>query len=121
MSIKRWGAARDHNERAIVDALLKAGALVYRLDEPCDLLVGFGGATWLLEVKVPGGKLTPKQERFMSEWSKAGGSCVVVRTVTEALQAIGASDLDVEIGPRRPAAQFPAWPSCGPTNGEGAD
>ncbi len=121
MSLNRWAKNRDVNESAIIEALRKAGAIVHSLDRPCDLLVGYGGATWLLEVKRPGGKLTPGQERFMADWTGVGGPAVVVRTVTEALQAVGISDLAVEIGPKKPAAVFPTWPTCGPTNGEGAD
>ena len=54
---------------------------------PLDLLVGFRGANYLLEVKTSKGKLRASQERFLGRWR---GQAVVVRTLTEALQAIGA-------------------------------
>jgi hypothetical protein len=77
----------DANHREIRDGLRAVGATV---DEkgPLDLLVGFRGTNYLLEVKTATGKLRPSQERFLAGWR---GQAVVVRTVDEALKAIGAS------------------------------
>lgn len=52
-----------------------------------DLLVAFRGRLFLLEVKMPREKLTPDQETFHRLWPEVQ----VVRTVTEALRAIGAA------------------------------
>ena len=83
--------SRDGNEQAIVQALRSAGASVFRLDRPVDLLVGFRGATKLLEVKDPAGRnrITPGQADFLLTWR--GEQPVVVRSIEEALAAIGAS------------------------------
>jgi hypothetical protein len=103
---------RDKNEREIVDALRKAGATVTQLNEKGvpDLLVGYAGRTYLLEVKVPeavrgprggvalrgggggDGILTAAQVVWFSAWK--GGAPVVVRSPDEALAAIGA-----QVGP----------------------
>ena len=121
MSLNRHAKCRDACEKGIIEALRAAGALVVQLDKPLDLLVGFDGAWWLIEVKMPGGRLTAGQEKFLTDVAAAGLGAVtaVVRTATEALQLIGAKDLNVEIGPKRPANAFPAWPTMPAP--EGAD
>jgi len=82
-------ASRDINEPEIVAALRKAGAFVYVMREPVDLLVSYGGATWLLEVKMPKkGRITSAQRKFFDEWPNENAH--VVRTCEEALTVIGA-------------------------------
>ncbi|MCX5748253.1 MAG: hypothetical protein NT062_37855 [Proteobacteria bacterium] len=101
----KYARARDANEPAIVEALRSAGAVVTRLGDPGvpDLLVGYQGRTTLLEVKLPlgarGGKsqrreaeggrgdLTSSQVKWWDSWS--GAPAVVVRSIGEALAAIG--------------------------------
>jgi hypothetical protein len=95
MSLHRRAAARDGNEPAIVEALEAVGAHVTRMAEPVDLLVGFRGQTYLLEVKLPRGPkggedgrtLTDAQVRFFNAWT--GGMLAVVRSPDEACRAIG--------------------------------
>ena len=84
---------RDASEAAIIKALVAAGATV----EPIptgrgfpDLVVGFHGDNFLLEVKIKTGTLNAKQIDWHKTWA---GSACVVRTPCEALRAIGA-DLD---------------------------
>jgi len=57
---------RDASEPAIIAALESAGALVERMDKPCDLLVRVAGRTFLCEVKTPKGKLTDDQQAFIA-------------------------------------------------------
>jgi hypothetical protein len=76
----------DANHGAIREGLEAVGATVDGKG-PLDLLVGFRGANYLLEVKTAKGKLRPSQERFMARWR---GQAIVVRTLDEALKAIGA-------------------------------
>src|SRR5678815_5441887 len=75
----------DNNHREIKQALERVGATV---DEkgPLDLLVGFRGANYLLEVKTAKGNLRASQKAFLAGWK---GSASVVRSVEDALQAIG--------------------------------
>ena len=103
MSLNRYAKKRDDCERGIIKALEEAGALVIQLDQPLDLLVGYGRAWWLLECKMPGAKLTPAQDTFFSAWSKHGecGIASVVRSASEALAVIGCESMGVEIGPKR--------------------
>ena len=93
----RRAAKRDKNEAAICLALEAVGATVERLsgaDLP-DLLVGFRGVNTLMEVKQPAGKkggtshrdLLPGQAAWHATWR--GAAPVVVRTVAEAMAAIG--------------------------------
>ena len=88
MPIPHYAAIRDKNEQEIIDALISAGATVYQLGAPCDLVVGFKDRNYLIEVKTPGGRLTAKQRRWWSsDWA---GQRAIVRNAQEALVAIGA-------------------------------
>lgn len=60
----RRAAKRDANEQAIVDALESVGAIVRRINDTAlpDLAVYYRRRWFLMECKVPGGKLTPAQE-----------------------------------------------------------
>lgn len=91
MGINRYAAKRDANEPAIILGLRKVGATVYQLSGKGipDLLVGFRGVTYLLEVKERKGKLTNAQDDFMSVWE--GQRVYIARTVEAALAAIGAA------------------------------
>lgn len=106
MSLNRHAKCRDANENEIVTALRKHGAVVYQLDRPVDLLVGYDRQTFLMEVKMPGGKLTPAQDDFFDQWPGRGGIASVVRSTQEALGLLGIADRGVEIGPRKTTS---AW------------
>lgn len=78
---------RDSNESEIVDALLEVGATVDKLnmqDAP-DLMVGYQGQNFLIEVKTKTGKLRKGQITWHENWD---GQVAVVRTVDEALEVI---------------------------------
>lgn len=83
----------DANANQIVSALRAVGAKVnfiefaYGLSGCPDILVAHAGKTVLMEIKVKGGRLSEAQKKFHAEWN--GGPLVVVRTVDEALAAIG--------------------------------
>lgn len=111
MSIARHAKQRDANEAAIVLALHAAGCLVWRLDQPVDLLVyrRRDPAWFLLEVKLPPGprggtgssKLTAGQRKF---FALAPHNTAVVRTPIDALEAVG---VPFEVEPPR------TCPRCG--------
>lgn len=87
----RRAAKVDANQAEIVRALRAVGARVHVTSSlgggfP-DLTVGFRGQTFLLEVKQPGEKLTPRECVFFAEWT---GHSAVVYSVDNALAAIGA-------------------------------
>lgn len=85
----------DANQKEIVAALRKLGASVSSTATigkgfP-DLIVGFRGVNYLLEVKTGSKppserKLTPDQVLFHAKWT---GQIVVVKNIDEALKAIG--------------------------------
>lgn len=85
----RRAARVDANQREITAALRKVGAtvqLLHTIGAGCpDLLVGYRGRNWLLEVKTKDGKLTLAEENWMWCWR---GHYAEVRTVDEALLAI---------------------------------
>lgn len=89
MPLPRYGAKRDANEDAIVLALRKAGASVTPLSVPgcVDLLVGYQGDTFLLEIKDGRNGLTDEQQAWHAAWR--GRKPWIVRTIEEALEAIG--------------------------------
>lgn len=88
----RW-AKQDRNAVEVATALRHAGAIVRFIEGSHgqsglpDLLVGFQGVTYLMEVKVAKGRLSEAQKEFHASWR--GGPIIVVRTPLEALAAIG--------------------------------
>ena len=84
----RYAARVDANQKAIVEALRKQGAYVWIIGLPVDLLVGYKGHTWLVEVKHGSKKrLTPLQEDFFENWG--GGTLCRVDSPEAALRMIG--------------------------------
>jgi hypothetical protein len=90
MGVRRTAAKRDENEREIIDALEGVGASVTQLSEKGlpDLLVGFRGETYLIEVKSTKGNLTAHQNEWWLSWR--GREPAVARTPHDALRIIGA-------------------------------
>ena len=93
----RRAARVDANHHAIVQCLRSVGAHVESLAAVGggipDLLVGFRGRNWLLEVKdgrrpPSERRLNPAQQAWHAVWA---GHVVVVRSPEEALRAIGIS------------------------------
>ena len=72
---------RDGNEADIFAELRAHGLTVESMDTPCDALVGYRGRSYLVEVKMPAGKLTAAQERFLSQWD---GCFEILRNVGDA-------------------------------------
>lgn len=89
MSLHRRAAKRDAIEPEIIQALRSAGCRVWQLARPFDLLCGRSGRFTVLEVKSGRrGRLTSAQE---TDLDRAEGLPVyVVRSVEDALQAVGA-------------------------------
>lgn len=80
----------DSNQQDIISALREAGAtviIVSRVPHFVDLVVGYKGRTYLLEVKEEGKNLRPEQKEFFDSWN--GGIMAMVRTVQEALKICG--------------------------------
>lgn len=77
----------DANHREIRAGLEAVGATV-DVKAPLDLLVGFRGRNYLIEVKTAKGKVRPSQAQFFARWK---GQAIVVRSLDEALLAIGAT------------------------------
>lgn len=84
MSLARFAKRRDANESEIVQALRAAGCDVVRRDD-YDLDVMRAGLNYKLEVKTQTGALTARQKRLLAR----GENIQIVRTVTEAFQAVG--------------------------------
>lgn len=84
--IPRYNARRDANEGEITDALDRLGITYLRLDE-VDLLIGYRGCNYLLEVKTAAGRLNQNQKVFADWWK---GQWTVVRSIDDVLKVIGA-------------------------------
>lgn len=84
----RYAARVDDNQAAIVQALRDAGAYVWIIGLPVDLLVGYKDRTLLMEVKTTSKKrLTGLQADFFEKWM--GGSLCRVDSPESALRMIG--------------------------------
>jgi hypothetical protein len=84
----RYAARVDANQAAIVQALRDAGAYVWIIGLPVDLLVGYKEHTFLVEVKNgPKKRLTDLQQEFFENWK--GGTLARVDGPEAALRMIG--------------------------------
>jgi hypothetical protein len=84
----RYAARVDANQEQIVSALRAAGAYVWIIGLPIDLLVGFKGHTFLVEIKDgPKKRLTKLQTDFFDNW--CGGTLCRVDCPDAALRMIG--------------------------------
>lgn len=90
--LMRTKARVDSNHNEIRDGLRQLGASVFdtaRLGKGFgDLVVGFRGENFILEIKQPGqqNRLTPDEADFALKWR---GQYAVVTTIEEAMQAVG--------------------------------
>ena len=85
----RRAARIDANQQQIVSALRAAGAYVWIIGLPVDLLVGYRNHTWLMEIKTnERKKLTKLQQEFFEHW--IGGTLCRVDNAEAALRAIKA-------------------------------
>ena len=84
----RYAARVDANQTQIVSALRAAGAYVWIIGLPVDLLVGYKGHSFLMEVKDGSSKrLTKLQADFFENWS--GSTLCRVDSPEAALRMIG--------------------------------
>lgn len=84
----RYAARVDKNQEQIVATLRAAGAYVWIIGLPVDLLVGYKGKTFLVEVKDgPRKRLTALQDDFFNNWS--GSTLVRIDCPEAALRMIG--------------------------------
>lgn len=93
---RRRAARIDKNQPRIVEGLRRVGATVVpthaQHDGFPDLVVGFRGVNYLMEIKDPDKppskrKLTPDQVEFFDSWQ---GQVAKVETLKDAYQLIGA-------------------------------
>ena len=90
---RRRGGKPDANQQPIIDALRKIGASITIISSvgfgAPDLLVGWHGYNFLLEIKATGKALTPQERKWVSDWR---GQVAIVDSVADALlfvRAIG--------------------------------
>ena len=84
----RYAARVDANQAQIVSALRAAGAYVWVIGLPVDLLVGYNNDTYLVEIKDgPKKRLTKLQQDFFENW--VGGTLCRIDGPEAALSMIG--------------------------------
>lgn len=84
----RYAARVDKNQQEIVKALRAAGAYVWIIGLPIDLLVGYNNQTFLVEIKDgPKKSFTKLQQDFFENWS--GGTLARIDNPEAALRMIG--------------------------------
>lgn len=90
--MRRWSNKADANQRAIMKSLRAAGASVVSLgrvgEGVPDLLVGYRGVNYLLEVKEGSSGLNTVQAAWRAGWR---GHAAIVRCPDDALREIGAT------------------------------
>ena len=83
----RYAARVDANQEQIVSALRGAGAYVWIIGLPVDLLVGYKNHTFLVEIKTNSKKkFTKLQTDFFDNWS--GGTLARIDNPEAALRMI---------------------------------
>ena len=89
----RHAARVDANQQAIVAALRAAGAYVWIIGLPVDLLVGYNGKSFLMEIKTTSkNRLTGLQADFFQNW--AGGTLCRIDSPQAALEMIGVANAE---------------------------
>ena len=84
----RRAARVDSNQADIVRVLRESGAYVWVIGLPVDLLVGYNGHTFLVEIKTDSKKrLTALQADFFEKWT--GGTLARIDSPEAALRMIG--------------------------------
>ena len=84
----RRAARVDKNQSQVVSALRAAGAYVWIIGLPVDLLVGYKNHTFLVEIKDgPKKRLTKLQEDFFATWT--GSTLARIDGPEAALRMIG--------------------------------
>jgi len=84
----RYAARVDANQEQIVSALRGAGAYVWIIGLPVDLLVGYKNHTFLVEIKTDSKKrLTKLQADFFENWY--GSTLARIDSPEAALRMIG--------------------------------
>lgn len=80
----------DSNQPEIVEGLRKlpgvSVAIVSMVGNLFDIIVGYSGKNFNIELKTEGGKLRPSQVKFMREWNGQIDCC---RSLEEVLDVIG--------------------------------
>ena len=85
----RFAKRVDANQDQVISALRAAGAYVWIIGLPVDLLVGYRGQLFLFEIKTnEKKKLTKLQQDFFENWT--GGSLYRIDNPEQALKTIGA-------------------------------
>jgi len=87
----RYAARVDANQEQIVSALRGAGAYVWIIGLPVDLLVGYKNHTFLVEIKTDSKKrLTKLQTDFFENW--CGGTLCRIDNAESALRMLKVLD-----------------------------
>ena len=87
----RHAARVDANQEQIVSALRAAGAYVWIIGLPVDLLVGYKNHTFLVEIKTDSKKrLTKLQADFFENWM--GGTLCRIDNAESALRILKVAD-----------------------------
>lgn len=87
MSLNRYDARRDANERGIIEIVEKCGARVEQLKWPCDLAISFRERHFLIEVHNPESKYRKRDAKQLEMFERL--RIPIVTTADEVLRIIG--------------------------------
>lgn len=88
---KYWDAKADKNQPEIVNEFRRLGAYVlhiHRLKNCCDLVVLYRGSVVMVEVKMPGKKLTEGEDKFAAAWAANGGRWACIQEVEQCKELV---------------------------------
>ena len=88
VSMPRYAASVDANQKEIMDALKDIGCSVVAIGRPIDLLVGYRKKNFLLECKILGArprKDQQAQQDFIRDWR---GQVRIVQSAEEAIRLV---------------------------------
>lgn len=88
--MKQWANRVDANQQQIIQCLQQIGCSVQTLNKVgcgCpDIMVGYDGFNYLMEIKMPKGKCNQIQQEYHDSWM---GQIAVVHNFDEALLVMG--------------------------------
>ena len=88
MSIHRFNAKRDANDKELAGIARKLGALLWPLSTPCDYLMLWRGRFYAVEIKTDIGKFRPLQVKFIADVEAAGAEVLVWRSSADIVDCL---------------------------------
>lgn len=108
----RKAGKRDANEKEIIEELERLGALVIQLDQPVDLLVGWRGCWYPVEIKAgPDSPITKGQSTFFQAAGRHDLDSFIFDHIDDCLGLLKVGERLYQPADQAPSAEPCALPS----------